>query len=176
MIKKNRPRKLAITILAVGEGKAEGNFLTHLKSIYITRNCGFTLKICEGMGKGAKGVIEHAISRKKDTQYDFVFAMIDTDTDWNAKTQKLAAAHGISVFCSDPCLERWLIDITYPTNKTLNSANSKREFKRRYKAEAHTNGLFPRIFPEQIIISSVDKVAKLKELVQLVQRGQSAND
>ncbi len=97
------------TLLIVGEGRHEEAFLNHLKSLYVTRGCGLSVTIKNARGKGALHVIDWTARQIANADYDVVAALLDTDTDWNVKTEKLAKTKKIQVLKSEPCLEAMML-------------------------------------------------------------------
>ncbi len=97
------------TMLIVGEGRHEEAFLNHLKQLYVPRGCGLSLTIKNARGKGALHVIKWTAGQVANADYDMVAALLDTDTDWNAKTEKLARTKKILVIKSEPCFEAMML-------------------------------------------------------------------
>lgn len=97
------------TLLIVGEGRHEEAFLNHLKTLYAPRGCGLAVTIKNARGKGALHVVNWTAGQAAIAKYDAVAALFDTDTDWNAKTEKLAKARRIQVLTSEPCFEAMML-------------------------------------------------------------------
>lgn len=102
-------RKLVPTLLAVGEGESEEAFLKHIKQFPQCRNNGKKITIKNAHGKGAAHVIDFAIRVSKHFNYDVVFVLFDTDTDWNEAVRKKAEKNKLKMVKSDPCLEAMLL-------------------------------------------------------------------
>ena len=75
------------TVLLVGEGYAEVAFIEHLKTLYVSRGCGLALTVKNARGKGALHVVDVAIRQSRNAAFDVRAVLLDTDTDWNEKTQ-----------------------------------------------------------------------------------------
>lgn len=97
------------TLLIVGEGRHEEAFLNYLKQLYVSRSCGLSVTIKNARGKGALHVIKWTAGQVANAEYDEVAALLDTDTDWNAKTEKLAKSKKIRVLKSEPCFEAMML-------------------------------------------------------------------
>ena len=97
------------TLLIVGEGYDEVAFLNHLKQFPGVCGQGVEITIRNARGKGAAGVVDCAIKLQANAAYDRVAVLLDTDTDWTAKVEKLARQKKIEVFTSEPCLEAMLL-------------------------------------------------------------------
>ena len=97
------------TLLVVGEGRHEVAFLNYLKHLYVPRGCGLSVTIKNARGKGALHVINWTARQIANVDYDAVAALLDTDSDWNAKTQKLARTKKIQVLKSEPCFEAMML-------------------------------------------------------------------
>ena len=78
------------TLLIVGEGYDEVAFLNHLKQFPGVCGQGVEITIRNARGKGAAGVVDCAIKLQANVAYDRVAVLLDTDTDWTAKVEKLA--------------------------------------------------------------------------------------
>lgn len=97
------------TLLIVGEGHHEVAFLNYLKQLYVPRGCGLSVTIKNARGKGALHVINWTARQIANVDYDAVAALLDTDSDWNAKTEKLARTKKIQVLKSEPCFEAMML-------------------------------------------------------------------
>jgi hypothetical protein len=97
------------TLLIVGEGYHDVAFLNHVKQFPGVCGHGVQISIKNARGKGALGVIDHAIKLSANIDYDQVAVLLDTDTDWSPAAQKLANDHKIQVLPSDPCIEALLL-------------------------------------------------------------------
>jgi hypothetical protein len=102
-------RKAQRTLLIVGEGRHEEAFLNHLKRHYVLRDCGLSVTIKNARGKGAQHVIKWTARQIANAEYDIVAVLLDTDTDWNSKTEKMAKANKIQVLKSEPCFEAMML-------------------------------------------------------------------
>jgi len=99
------------TILLVGEGKTEFAFLSHLKSLYIQRNCGIKLTIKNARGKGPEYIVDFAVRQRYNAAYDRVAVLLDTDLAWPDATKKKARKNKLTLLGSTPCIEGFLLDI-----------------------------------------------------------------
>lgn len=99
------------TLLIVGEGYDEVAFLNHLKQFPGVCGQGLEITIRNARGKGAAGVVDCAIKLQANAAYDKVAALLDTDTDWTVKVEKLARQKKIQVLPSTPCLEAMLLRV-----------------------------------------------------------------
>jgi hypothetical protein len=97
------------TLLIVGEGYDEEAFLNYLKYLYVPRGCGLSVTVKNARGKGAHHVIDWTARQIANAHYNAVAALLDTDTDWNAKTEKLARTNKIQVLKSEPCFEAMML-------------------------------------------------------------------
>lgn len=97
------------TLLIVGEGRHEEAFLNHLKQLYVPRGCGLSVTIKNARGKGALHVVKWTAGQAAIAKYDAVAALLDTDTDWDAKVERLAKSKKIHVLKSEPCFEAMML-------------------------------------------------------------------
>jgi RloB-like protein len=161
-------RKLAvIAALAVGEGKAEMLFLSHIKALYLPRGCGTTLKITGGLGKGGKGVLDYAISISANADYDKRIVLLDTDADWDDAQRARTKEYGFDVVESSPCLEAWLLAI-HGEQRMLNSDECKRVFEKRFAMRAHDERVYETHFPKQLLDEKRAQADTLDHLLRLL--------
>ena len=59
-------RRIAKTLLIVGEGDSECVLLSHLKSIYVVRGSGWVVSIKNARGKGAAHVVDFTIRQAQN--------------------------------------------------------------------------------------------------------------
>lgn len=103
MVKKRRKAKK--TGLLVGEGPTDKAFLEYLKSLYIVRDCGISLKIQAANGGSPACIVEYALKQSKNKAYDKVAVLMDTDKPWGEKLERKAKANKIGLIGSTPCIE-----------------------------------------------------------------------
>lgn len=155
-------RSLIPAFAIVGEGLAERVFLEHLKSLYAPRGCGVTYKIIEASGKGGRGVLDYAISRTHGFDYDEVYVLLDTDTDWDDVQRERARENNIRVVESDPCIEFWLLAIH---GNVKRGTKHKNEFQRRFGGPADRKEVIQRHFSQANLNQAYARVAPLKQLM-----------
>ena len=130
-------RRAARTVLLVGEGDAEVLFLQHLKSLYVQRGSGVAVTIKNARGKGAAHVVDFARRQSSNAAFDAVAALLDTDTDWNDKTQAAARKARVQVITCAPCLEAVLLAVHQIPVQGRPTAQLKRDFAERFDGPAH---------------------------------------
>ena len=153
-------------ILAVGEGQAELQLLLHLKRLYLPRNCGTTVKLAGGYGKGGKGVVDYAERYADQREYTRVVLLLDTDADWDDRQRKRAVGLQLEVVESVPCLESWLLAL-HGDQRERNTDAHKREFQRRFGVPAHDARCYADNFSRQVLDAARQRVAPLRELLRL---------
>jgi hypothetical protein len=162
-----RARVVVRTLLAVGEGKAEVDFLEHVKALYVERGSGLSVKVKGGYGKGGKGVLDYAIAQLSQADFDLRIVLLDTDVDWDDKQRRRAQEQGIDVVESSPCLEAWLLAI-HGDSGERSSAGHKAEFKRRFDGPAHGRALLARHFGRATLDKARTCVPELRRLLTLM--------
>lgn len=164
----SRERLQRKTALLVGEGLAEQAFLNHLKAIYVGRGSKqVTVKTAKG--KGGAYVLNHTHRQRVQAAYDQVGALLDTDTDWNDAQRALALKQDIEVFEAQPCLEALLLRAA-GHRAPHSTAQCKVAFKRKFGAEAHTQGVFDRHFPKAVLEVARQREPELGRLVEFLLR------
>ena len=155
------------TLLIVGEGRAEYEFLRIIRAVYTSDSKGCVLTIRDAQGKGALNVVNTAIRFQKYHGYDRAGALFDTDTDWNQATQKLADDSRIETFASSPCLEATMLAIVNEAANG-NQQEQKNRFRRRFGGDAHENGLLAKHFSRDVIENARTRVLIIDRLIELI--------
>jgi len=157
-------RRVNWTVLAVGEGDAEVALLQHLKSIYVHRSCGSTLKILQAYGKGAGNVIRHAIRYGEGQEFDRCIALFDTDKDYTEEVKALAKAERLVEIPSEPCLEALLLCV-HGDSKTRTSEQHKLEFLRRFGGRVQDAGVLQAAFTREVLEEARSRISLIHLLI-----------
>lgn len=157
-------RVLRPTLLIVGEGYADYHFLRHVRSLFTAGGCGPAVTVRNARGRGALNVIRSATSLSRD--FDKTGAFFDTDTDWNEHARRLADSSRIITFANEPCIEAVLLRIAGETTIPANSQECKRAFRKKFKGDAHAEGLIPRFFGKDSIAQSRTKITVVDSLLK----------
>lgn len=104
-------RAIRHTVLLVGEGKTEWALLRHIRSLYISRGRGVSVKILNAHGGGPDQVVDYAIRQRENAAYNHVAVLLDTDLEMSAAAQKRARLKKIQIIGSTPCIEGLLLKI-----------------------------------------------------------------
>lgn len=112
MVKHQKPHiSQRKTLLAVGEGKADTAFLSHLRGLYCSDGNGVKVTIRNANGKGPGNVISTAIGALRIQSYDKKLCLLDTDIAWKNQNKNDAKRKKIELIGSTPCLEGLLLQI-----------------------------------------------------------------
>ena len=122
------------TVLLVGEGYAEVAFIEHLKALYVARGSGLVLTVKNARGKGALHVVDVAIRQSRNAAFDVKAALLDTDTDWNDKTQAIARKAKVQVVPCNPCIEAMLLSLHGDVAQGRSTAQHKHAFAAKFDA------------------------------------------
>jgi hypothetical protein len=136
-VRSNERRRVARTVLLVGEGDAEEVLLRHLKGLYVERGSGLVVTIKNARGKGAEYVVDFAIRQSRNVAFDSVLAMFDTDTAWTERVRRQAARGKVALLPCEPCLEALLLQAFDHKTQGLNSQQLKQKFLREFGRPAH---------------------------------------
>jgi RloB-like protein len=164
-------RKVARTLLLVGEGNAEENFLRHLKSIYGQRYSGVMVTIKNAHGKTALHVVDVAIRHTLNAAYDDCAVLLDTDVGWDQSTQSKARKGHVQVITSDPCLESLLLQMHQRPVQGRTTAQVKHDFAALFGTAASEPEVFHRHFAEELIAAARHRVPILDRLLKLIEPG-----
>lgn len=160
-------RQVARTLLLVGEGDAEVQFMQHLKGLYVQRGSGVVVTIKNARGKGAAHVVDFAFRQSRNAAYDVRATLLDTDADWNDKTRAVARKAKIQVLPCEPCLEAELLQVHRAPVSGLTTAQLKRDFLARFGAVASDEFVL-RHFSREVIDEARSRIVVLDELLNLL--------
>ncbi|MDP2254448.1 MAG: hypothetical protein Q8K05_00080 [Polaromonas sp.] len=167
MRRNTTPRQVARTVLLVGEGDAELQFMQHLKGLYVQRSSGVVVTIKNARGKGAAHVVDFAFRQSRNAAYDVKAALLDTDTDWNDKTRAVARKAKIHVMPCQPCLEAVLLQLHRAPVQGRMTAQLKQDFSARFGAAASDAAVL-RHFSRDVLDEARSRIAVLDELLNLL--------
>ncbi|MFA4817152.1 MAG: RloB domain-containing protein [Parcubacteria group bacterium] len=169
MKNKKQIRKAKYTILFFGEGLAEEVFLKYLRKAYAARNSGVAVKIRNGQGGSADGIVQRA--GLHPGSFDRRVVVLDNDKPRAEmeKARKLAKDGDVSVIENNPCLEALLLRILSKV-KFLENKDSKyykKEFEKKYICKNKRCDIdeYEKIFPKNILDSSRKKIKELGEII-----------
>lgn len=170
---RNRASKIAgsrranQTLLVVGEGYAEREFVRHVCRIYVTRGCGLSVTVDRADGKGGRKVLDCAI--RHDRSVMVRAAMLDTDKDWDDEQRARARKRNVVVIECTPCLEAVLLAIL-GLPRECNTAEHKARFERHFGCEAHrlSHRALEEHYPRGVLDEARKRVPALDQLLQLL--------
>lgn len=170
-MRQGKHRKPRITVLLVGEGSSEEEFLRHLKSLYGHRDSGVAITIKNARGKGAAHVIDVARRHSHGADFDLKLALLDADKDWNKTTERAARACRVTVLISNPCFEATLLAIHGHPIDGLNSEQLKRQFLFRYGYAASVPSIYLMHFGKDVLDSAGSSAQLIDVLLRTIQYG-----
>lgn len=162
-------RQVARTVLLVGEGDAEVQFMRHLKGLYVQRGSGVVVTIKNARGKGAAHVVDFGFRQSRNAAFDLKAALLDTDTDWNDKTRAVARKVKIHVMPCQPCLEAMLLQMHRLPVEGRTTPQLKHDFAARFGAAASEASIL-RHFSRELLDEARSRIAVLNELLNLFTR------
>lgn len=105
-----KKRKIALrTVLIVTEGYTDKAFADHLKSLYVTRGCGISVRVRNAKGKGADNVVGTALGVREG--FDRVLCLFDADLALKKSLRDKARRQQFTLVASSPCIEGLFLDI-----------------------------------------------------------------
>jgi hypothetical protein len=166
------PRQVARTVLLVGEGDAEVQFMQHLKGLVVQRGSGVVVTIKNARGKGAAHVVDFAFRQSRNAAYDVKAALLDADTDWNDKTRSAARKAKVHVMPCQPCLEAVMLTIHRAQVEGRTTAQLKQDFAARFGAPASDASVL-RFFSLVMLNETRSRIPILNELFNLLVKAQT---
>lgn len=163
----NKSWKTNKTTLIVGEGADEEAFLKHVKSRFITRDSGKSVKIKNAQGKGATHVIEWTIRQMALATYDTIAILLDTDVDYSIEAQQKAARNNIVLLPSSPCFEAEMLRLI-GQNPVGNSKALKRQFAPLVNNRATEMESYQANFSEEVLIQNRLNSDAINNLLQIL--------
>lgn len=139
-------RFLRPTLLLVGEGLAEYNFLAKIKGEATSRGRGPSVTLREASGKGALHVVDYAYGQWKRSAIDRCAVLLDSDTSCYGSAVARARQKRIVLLANEPCFEATLLKVAGVTPVPARTKECKREFFDRFGCEAHADGVLKRHF------------------------------
>lgn len=171
MTRNPKPRQVARTVLLVGEGDAEVQFMQHLKGLYVQRGSGIVVTIKNARGKGAAHVVDFAFRQSRNAAYDMKAALLDTDADWNNKTRAAARKAKIHVLPCQPCLEAMLLTMHRAPVDGRTTAQLKHAFAARFGSAASDPSVL-RHFSRDVSDEARSRITVLSQLFNLLTKAE----
>lgn len=162
-----RPTRTNTTLLLVCEGYSEVELARVVRELYLPRYCGISLRAENRRGYGGQAVLERAIQRKREAEYDRFGVLVDTDQHWTDAERELAAAHDITAIECAPCIEAMLLDVDGQRVQARTSDN-KTAFERAYGGPASRQGVIERNFPRKKFDDARARVVAVARLLAFI--------
>ncbi len=153
------------TVLLVGEGKTDCAFLKYIKSLYIGRGCGVSVKVRNAHGKGPDYMVGYTIGQC-NADYDRIAVLLDTDLQMSTATRKRAKRRKIQVIGSTPCIEGLLLKIL-GKHVPETSAECKGQRGVTLPAQLTRPENYQEHFPRDLLDDRRGQVPELDELLKL---------
>lgn len=117
MVKRQpRDKKELKTILIMGEGEHEEDFLKHMKLIYDQRLSGKKVKIEYNGGGSPHDIVKYTVKQTQHREFDIVYILMDSDVEIGVKDLKVAKDKKFIILQSEPlCLEGMLLEVLKQT-------------------------------------------------------------
>jgi hypothetical protein len=160
-------RRSNYTISLTCEGYGDCHFASHIRDLYLPRNCGTALQVRNARGFGGQHALSLALALKASGAHDAYGVMIDTDRHWSDEERITAIEAGIVTIENDPSLEATLLRIDGCAIARTTTEN-KRTFENRFGGPAHRDGIIRRHFDRAKIDSARSSVRPLDALLRLL--------
>ena len=152
----------------MGEGYSEVAFLEHLKSLYVERGSGISVKIGNARGKGPENVVENTCRQSINGAYDEVVALMDTDIVWSDALKVKARKNKIQLLPSEPCLEGLLLQILHQPAKG-SSANLKKMLHPKLSGHSTDRESYAKLFDKATLDERRTEIQTLNALITFMQ-------
>ncbi len=159
-----RKRKIALrTVLIVTEGYTDKAFAVHLKSLYVTRGCGVSVRVRNAKGKGANNVIVTALGVREG--FDRVVCLFDEDVPLKKTLRDKATRQQFALVAASPCIEGLFLDILEkPVQKTCHDC--KQHFSPIIgTADSKNAASYAPIFTKEVLENRRTKIPVLDRLL-----------
>lgn len=170
MSRQTQSRQVARTVLLVGEGDAEVQFIRHLKGLSVQRGSGVVVTIKNARGKGAAHVVDFCFRQSRNAAFDVKAVMLDTDTDWNDKTRIAAHKAKIHVMPCQPCLEAILLTVHRKPVAGKTTAQLKQIFETLFGGAASDSAVL-HFFSQEVLEEARQRIGVIDELANLLSNG-----
>lgn len=163
-----RKRKTNQTVLIVGEGSIDEAFLKHLKSLYITRHCGVSVRVINAHGGSPESIVDFTIRQKNSASFDRVIVVMDTDVEWPQATINKARKHKIKLIGTNPCIEGLMLAAL---DKPVPNSNSdcKNRVQGIIKNDLTDQRSYQEFFTKESIDAKSETVQSLNEIISSFQ-------
>jgi hypothetical protein len=132
MAKKKQRRIQCSSLIVVGEGPHDKAFISHMKSLYDTRNTGQTVKVESATGGSPITIVKSAL-KNKHADYDRKYVLMDSDVEISQKCLSYAKQNKVTIILSTPvCLEGMLLEVL---GRRVAEGTTNSECKRRLHPE-----------------------------------------
>ena len=164
---KKKRRRASRTLLVFGEGFGEEMFLKHLKSIYLCRDSGISIKICKGRGGTPHDIIIDAY--RTPGAFDRKIVILDNDRTKTeiTKARQEARRRNIELIENIPCLEFLLVSILDEKPSEKSSGWCKGEFESKYlnKKKRGEPNEYKKLFPKELLDAKRSKITELNNMI-----------
>lgn len=165
MAKRKRKIYTKKTLLIVGEGPQEEAFIKHLKSLFIERKSNQTIKVQSADGGSPRSIIEYVV-RKRHTQYDRRYILMDSDVVLSAADKAYATKNDINILQSKPiCLDCMLLKILGEQVPNSNK-KCKKQLHSLLNGPPTAAASYAKLFTQKLLADAKEKA--ITELIELI--------
>jgi hypothetical protein len=168
MPKRNRKAVLQ-TVLIVGEGARDEAFIKHLKSVYVGRESGISVRIINAQGGSPHDIVTFTIRQIQNASYDRVIVVMDTDVQWLQKTITRAKKKKIKLIGTEPCIEGLMLGVL---DRHVPSASNecKRQLEQIITGDLTDKRSYVGHFPRNLIDEKCESNFTLNEIVKYLHK------
>ncbi|MCX6874306.1 MAG: hypothetical protein NTW21_10940 [Verrucomicrobia bacterium] len=161
--------------LLYGEGLSDAAFLSHLKSVFISRGVGFQIKADGDDGGDPTHILRKCINYRRRAEFASRTVLIDTDRPWDRETVlALAEQENVRMLPSQPCLEGLLLRILGKAVPS-SSRDCKRIFQREHLSELKMMSAanYQPLFPRDLLTARAGEIPTLAALIRFLETGEA---
>ena len=157
--------KLA-TLLIVGEGPEDEAFLKYMKRLYDRRDSGQRITINAATGGSPGDIIDEAIRRHRNTDFDRRYVLLDSDIPISKDDRDFADDNNIELIESAPhCLEGMLLEILgQPIPRT--NKRCKSILHPQLDREPTSHEAYSTLFPRKVLDKTTkEQIVTLRQII-----------
>lgn len=152
------------SLIIVAEGFHDKAFLNHMKDLYDEKQ--IAIKIGSADGGSPKDIIEAAINKTRNAEYDYRYILMDADIPVSKEEREYAKKNNIELIFSEPlCLEGMLLKII-GQKPASTSQKCKSKLHPQLSGPPSDKGSYKAMFNRQVLDSTqIQTIVELRNIL-----------